>query len=187
MITAYPFADVYGALDSISIKPFPSTGPSGITIHYTADDSLVRVKKEMVSCNIGYHLLFDKDGKVHQTSRLDHTVNHAGVATWRGISPNRHHLALAVISWGKLDANKKSWSGADVSAPALRNGSWWDACTSAQEASLIKACRYLVNRFNMCQDSLCGHDECALPKGRKIDPGNVMTFTMTDLRHMLWP
>lgn len=187
MITAYPYADTYSALDSIAVKPFAGFGPTGITVHYTADGDLERVKRESIASTIGYHLIFDKLGKVHQTSRLDRTVNHAGKAAWQGVSPNRAHIALSVLSWGRLNKDKTAWNGTPCPDAIERGKYFWDACTGPQEAALVAACRYLIGRFHMQKDSLCGHDECALPKGRKIDPGDVMIWNMTQLRHILWP
>ena len=186
IISVYPFADSYNSLDAISIKPFTAFGPSGITVHYSADPNLERVKKHMIETKIGYHFLINKDGKIHQTSRMDHTVNHAGKAMWLKESPNRAHIAISLLSWGFLDKEMKAWTGELVANAVMRKGQYWDAATKAQEDSLISLCRYLATKFNMPRNSACGHDECCLPVGRKQDPGHVMSFDMAHLRGLIW-
>ena len=94
--------------------PFASQ-PKGITLHYTADDSLQVAIENAHITGIGYHLIIDADGSAHQTAYLDEKVNHAGDAQWLGLSPNRNHVAIAAVSWGALAENPKStfkaWNG----------------------------------------------------------------------------
>jgi len=187
MISVYGEADSFSSLDSISVNPFLGTGPVGITLHYTADDDIERVKRQMKESIIGYHIIISKDGRVHQTSRLDRTVNHAGRALWQKQSPNRAHIAIAIISWGRLDSNKKSWNGTLCPDAIYRNGFWWDSATQEQEEKVLFLCKYFRNKMRLPVDSICGHDECALPAGRKIDPGHIMSFDMEQLRKKVWP
>lgn len=186
MISVYPYADVFESLDTISINPFTAFGPSGITVHYSANPNLKSLKREMIETKIGYHFLINKDGKIHQTSRMDYTVNHAGKAMWLKESPNRAHIAIAVLSWGRLDKEKRAWNGDVVPDAVFRNGYFWDSTTQVQEEALVTICKYMATKFKMPLNSACGHDECCIPLGRKIDPGNVMSFDMTELRGRIW-
>jgi len=187
MLTVYPDADSFWELDAISKNPFLGLGPTGITVHYAADNDIDRIKRAMKSASIGYHLLITKDGKIHQTSRLDKTVYHAGKALWQRKSPNRCHIAIALVSWGRLNSDKKSWNGELVEDAIFREGFWWDSATKEQEDSLVKLCKYFRDKIRIPTDSIAGHDEVCIPKGRKIDPGNVMSFDMEELRRKVWP
>ena len=187
MQAVYPDADSFWELDTISKNPFLGLGPTGITVHYTADNDFERVKRAMKAEVIGYHLVITKDGKIHQTSRLDKTVDHAGKALWQRQSPNRCHIAISIVSWGKLNSEKKSWNGELCPAAIMRNGAWYDSATSEQEESLVKLCKYFRDKIRLPFDSIAGHDEVCIPKGRKVDPGNVMSFDMEALRRKVWP
>ena len=187
MLTIYPDADSFWELDTISKKPFSCIGPTGITVHYTADDDIERVKRSMKESVIGYHFLISKDGKIHQTSRIDKTVDQAGRAIWQRKSPNRTHIAISLVSWGRLNEEKNSWTGKHVSDAVFRFGYWWDSASKEQEESIVKLCKYIRDNVRIPFDSIAGHDEICIPKGRKIDPGHVMSFDIEALRRKIWP
>lgn len=180
----YPKADQkhLGALKAVS-----TIDAVGVTVHYTADRDLDRTLRALQARGLGYHAIIDRDGTVYQTVPLTHGVWHAGKALWGQFSPNRSHLAISLLSWGELEALApgayQSWNGQTVSTDevASRAGAHWDAATPAQEAALVDflvwACQQGISAEN-----ICGHDECALPKGRKIDPGGVLSMTMEELR-----
>jgi hypothetical protein len=118
------------------------------------------------------------------------------VASWRGKSPNRSHLAVALASWGQLkfEGKKlKTWIGEPYApdAAVYRAGNlglaktWWDAATAEQVAVLIDVLKYFVVEMKIDPENICGHDECALPHGRKPDPGGVLPSTMAHLREII--
>ena len=170
-------------IDRLGVRPWPAS-PTGITVHYTADGDIDRVKRGMGKSKIGYHFLIDRDGSLHQTADLSKAVNHAGRALWNGVSPNRNHLAIAIISWGFLNDDGLSWNGTKV-VGTMREGQLWDAASKAQEQALIRLLRGLMRDFNISAANICGHDECCIPKGRKVDPGCSLSITMSNIRKML--
>lgn len=170
-------------------------GPFGITVHYTATRNLRAVLDEQ---GVGYHLVIDRDGSRYQRTFLDQRVDHAGSAVWNKRSPNRAHVAVAVMSHGWL---KETPSGnfftsdgkTQIHSSDVRHGYGnvgdeilpWDAATKLQEATLIETLRYLMTAGSIKAEDICGHDECALPKGRKVDPGGVLSLEMAELREKL--
>lgn len=173
----------------------PAFVPSGITIHHTADPDVDRVVRSLREQRLAYHLIIAADGTVIQTAWLNRRVDHAGAATWRGKSPNKHHIAIAVASWGRLTEEPagvmRSWSGAVVDRgqvvarkDVFGKPARWHAATPAQEATLLAALRFFV-AAGIAPADVCGHDECALPKGRKDDPGGVLSRTTGELRTLL--
>jgi N-acetyl-anhydromuramyl-L-alanine amidase AmpD len=174
----------YWEIDRLGVNPWPAL-PTGITVHYTADGDLERVKREMDKSKVGYHFIIDREGKIHQTAALTKSVNHAGKAMWNGQSPNRTHLSLAILSWGLLNDDKKAWNGQLVPEGVKRKGQYWDPATPQQERSLMNLLRALMADFEIRAGNICGHAECALPAGRKIDPGCTLPWTMAELRKAL--
>lgn len=160
--------------------------PIGITIHYTASRDILGVEEALRKKKLRYHLVIDRDGSVIQLASLTHTVAHAGKAIWKGKSPNREHISIALLSWGLLDKNKKTWTGKGLpdNEIAFRQGEWWDKATMLQEESLITVCRWLLC-FRITPEGICGHHECCIPKGRKSDPGGVLSMEMEAFRRLV--
>lgn len=169
--------------------------PSGITVHYTGDGSAQAAIKALKGAGLGYHIIIDRDGTVHQTCYLSQSVHHAGKALWNGKSPNRHHLAVAVVSWGAVllkNGEYQAWTGMPLAKAEVqrRQGNLgagdyhWHVCTRQQETALMAFLRWAVSK-GISPDDVCGHDEAAIPKGRKADPGGVLSFSMKELRDAL--
>lgn len=191
----YPNLSLVLNLDAYTRGPLQGGAPRGATLHYTADGSAEAAVKSYALSGYAYHLIVDRDGKVIQTASCTKAVWHAGKAVWRGLSPNRTCLAIAVVSWGALEPDGKggwqSWAGTPVPAAevAMRKGldgeeRAWHAATPAQEESLLHVLRWAV-ALGVSPDEVHGHDECALPLGRKIDMGGVYSKTMPELRALL--
>ena len=180
MKSIWEAADKYWNIDRLGTKFWPAL-PTGITIHYTADGDLDRVKREMETKGVGYHFIIDRDGSLHQTANLLKAVNHAGKAMWNGQSPNRTHIAIAFISWGLLNSDSLAWNGSKA-VGVKRRGHLWDAATPEQEERLSTLVRQLMREFAISAANICGHDECALPQGRKVDPGGSLLLSMGDFR-----
>ena len=170
---------------AVPARDFADGDPSGITIHYTADSSLVRTMSSLKAKNLAYHFMIDRNGDLYQTFPMTAMASHAGQALWANKSPNRSHLSIALVSWGLLDDEKKSWTGVEIQSAVKRGGKYWDAATAAQEKTLLDLLKNLMQMFDIEADSICGHDECCIPKNRKTDPGRIMSFTMQDLRGRL--
>jgi len=190
--------DIYTGVKKLIDPLAMSSGrmtPKGVTIHHLADVKIERDIQHLVKEKLGYHFIIDRNGDVLQTCYTSHSVNHAGVADWNGLSPNRHHIAVSLSSWGAVTKSGdgfKAWNGTVVPASEVvrRKGNlnasdyYWHGATVAQEKSLMTLLRWCILNGIKPVD-ICGHDECALPSGRKSDPGGVLSVTMKDLRNAL--
>lgn len=183
--TLYPYA-------RLNIKPqfqryMPD--PEGVTIHYTAGGSPESSITYLKAQNYGYHLLIDREGAIHQMYYLDSTCSHSGNAYWQGKSPNRYFISIALCNYGKLISRKggviANAYGRIMKNHAFRYGEHWEPCTPEQESALLDVSLWLCNNLNINPDNVCGHEECAVPAGRKIDPGGALSFSMPEFREML--
>lgn len=198
----YDHADALYKLDELAQGPLPSGAVRGVTIHYSAERELeatVRALKGIGNdrVSLGYHLLIDRDGTATQLTRFSKRVYHAGKASWLGYAPNAAHISVALLSHGMLQSGGvlggfRTWAGHPVPTsdvahrPNNINGrmAYWDAATREQELALLRFLRWCVAQ-GIHPSAICGHDECATPLGRKVDPGGVLSCTMTQLRALL--
>lgn len=196
----YPKADHRFMFRLSSVGTFQGDKPVGVTVHYTADRDIERVVRVLKERELGYHLMIARDGTVFQCAKLRVRLWHAGKAVWRNRSPNREHIAVALLSWGLVEdvaadplrRHFETWNGlvippADVAERTGNLGgdkAWWDAATPHQEAALSAVLSWLVAQ-GIDPEDVCGHDECALPSGRKIDPGGVLLKPMRETRAWL--
>lgn len=177
---------------SMATGQFIGSRPMGLTVHYTADRDAERARRALVERRLGYHLLIGRDGAVTQLTYLDRRVAHAGPSEWRKMSCNRWFAAVALVSWGELQAGGKTWTGQPLAAAETGTRPYnvgskmalWDMATPAQEARLLEVVRWFIGQ-GMDPRSIAGHDEAAIPPGRKVDPGGVLSFTMAALRESL--
>lgn len=198
----YDHADALYRLDELAQGPLPSGAVRGVTIHYSAERALeptVRALRGIGTdrVSLGYHVLIARDGTVTQLTRFSKRVYHAGKATWQGYSPNAAHISVALLSHGMLQRGGvlggfRTWAGEPVDPaevaerPNNVNGrmAFWDAAPREQELALLKFLRWCM-AHGIHASAICGHDECATPLGRKVDPGGVLSVTMNQLRAIL--
>lgn len=193
------FTELYskdiGTSEKIRLFPFALTSfspmfrtpikPKGIVVHYTAGGSAISSMNHLRSVDLGYHLLIERNGRVWQQYSLDSQCSHAGKALWNDHYPNNSFYGIALCNYGKLLKNGKTIYGTTPQKSTLRNGELWEPATPSQEATLIYLCRWLIAHQGISHKNICGHDECALPIGRKTDPGGALSFSMQDLRDYL--
>lgn len=170
------------------------SNPIGVTVHYSADRNIERVINWLQQEKLGYHLLIDRDGSVIQTCFFDKRVNHSGNSKWNNLNTNHHHVSICLISWGKLTKDHDiyySWSGIEIDYKSVElrpdiNGKsgFWDIATKEQEISLLKILKWFIS-YNIDPINICGHDESSIPKGRKQDPGGVLSLSMEAIRNLL--
>lgn len=190
----YSIAKVILKNDCILNEPWELKKPVGITIHYSADRNLNSVLSWIQKEKLGYHCIIDSDGEIYQICPFDKRVNHAGNSLWNDKSPNRNHIAICLMSFGLLTKSKNkylSWNNVEINPinVALRNDlngnqHLWDKATDIQESSLLNILSWLVS-YGINPDEICGHDECCIPKGRKIDPGGIISLTLDQIRKLL--
>lgn len=189
----YPFVSLIVHPTLFARAKFGPGGPKGITIHYTADPTVEGTLKSFGANGYCYHLIIDRDGKVTQSCYFEAGTWHAGKAEWAGQSPNRMHIAVALVGWGWLKPDGhggfKSWAETPVPAAEVAQRpdnltgevGAWHACTPVQEQALEQVLLWCMANGIGAGD-ICGHDEAALPKGRKFDPGGALSRTMPELR-----
>lgn len=175
---------------------FAAGGPRGATIHYTAGGTVDGAIRSFADTGFCYHFVIGRDGAVIQTAYCDKGVWHAGNAKWNGRSPNRTHIAIALVGWGYVTGTPatgfKSYAGTKLAAadcahrPSNVDGHflWWHKASDAQEKALDRLLRWAMP-YGIAPADVCGHDEAALPKGRKADPGGMLSCTMPELRKRL--
>lgn len=189
----YPYAHDTTGLDKTAQGRFKD-GPKGIVVHFTAGGSVSGSIDYLIKSGLGYHILVDRDGSITQMTSLDRMVWHAGKAHWGGYSPNKSFLSISLANWGKLtprvdSGEYVSWSGKVIPEKQIRFAPGnvegvhpWEAATLDQEEVLEQFCLWCVSNLGIAIDNICGHDECALPLGRKNDPGGTIHLPMKDYR-----
>jgi len=198
-----PFAE-------ISKTEMPTKGkykklyPAGLTIHFTAGRSL-KGDRDSENClaygkKQGYaYWCLSRDGTIFQSHSLDSWGYHAGKANW-GVfkSCSDKMLGLEINCAGKLTKKGDkyfSWFGEEYPENEVRFvkakeniiEGYYHKYTIEQEASLIQLCLWLKSNnpdvFSFA--NVAGHDEIAVPKGRKSDPGGSLSMTMPEFRELL--
>lgn len=197
MVRAWPIQSIYPFSKRIDTPDDSNNGyftapPSGVTVHYTADRDVERTIRSLKQQKLNYHLIIDRDGKVVQSCYLDKACSHAGTAFWNEQRPNKQHIAIALASWGHLTARNSdqacfAWTGqqVDLQDVVWRFGKPWDKATREQEAKLFELLCWFIDFYSILPEDICGHDECALPRGRKPDPGGVLSMSMQEYRDAL--
>ena len=183
----YPYAKLHGNLIEDGVGEFMLGRPKGITVHYTAGGTATSSIDYLRKTALRYHLLIDRSGAVYQLVYLDRKVNHAGVSSWLGHSPNSNHIAIAVANWGKLDDQHFTWTRKSLPSDQVvcrpynnRDAkAYWEACSEDQEESLLTALKFLCKHDGINPENICGHDEST---ARKIDPGGCLSLTMKEIR-----
>lgn len=175
------------------LKGVAPMDPEGVTVHYTADRDPMRTIKSLQQAALAYHYLIDNFGTIFHLVDVHERVNHAGKALWNGRSPNRTHIAVALLSWGRLtkqdDGTIRTWNNIRIpeSGTAFRLNAYWDKASEIQELALLALLRKLCYEEGIDATDICGHDECAIPSGRKTDPGGVLSRTMAEIRSDIFP
>lgn len=180
---------------------YPKGYPEGLVVHFSAghcddmDDAINTIEYGITQ---GYaYWVIDPNGTIIQTHSLGEYGFHSGTSKWGDYQTcTPYFLGVEICSAGKLDDNNVSWFKKKYEASRVRviekdNGTMlkghWLAYTSEQENALIQLCLWLKrnspNVFNF--DNVVGHQEIALPLGRKNDPGSTLSMTMDDLRKLL--
>lgn len=175
--------------------PWRSKTPKGVVVHYTAGPSLKAAISELKLRSLAYHFIITRDGVIYQTANCNQKTAHAGISEWRGLYCNSEFIGLAIDSWGLLkikDGKRYAWPknyGLEIQSEVNVtnvNGrdEYWEAATDPQEKSFWTLLRAILKEYNISPDFVCGHDECAVPKGRKCDPGGTLP-TMASIREAL--
>jgi hypothetical protein len=175
---------------------YPEGFPRGLVVHFTAGHGTAKSTQEYCAGK-GFTLMsMDKDGTIVQSVPLDSWGYHSGTV---------HHeicVGLEIVCAGKLsqkpDGTFWSWFGTEIPKENVRfmKGTdeqiegYYEKYTPAQEASLIKLCKWLKENGQgvFTYDNVVGHDEScsrAGRKGNKNDPGGALSMGMPEFRKLL--
>ncbi len=177
--------------------------PRGLVVHFTAGrsengksngvNSLMGLASNGLGC-----FTMDADGVIYKSKHQgwDDTAYHAGKSEWKGKSSvSSYCMGMEICNAGKLDAEGKSWFGVKYEDSVIREiteavdnqeKGKFHKYTEAQEKSLTEFIMWqLSTNPEFSIDWVVGHDECAVPLGRKPDPGGSFSFTMPKYREYL--
>lgn len=180
----------------------PSKKPRGLVVHYTSGRSLngaidaYNSLSWMASQGLGCYVM-DKDGKIYRSVHQDQdqVAYHAGKSEWQGEKSLSYQLmGMEICCAGLLDTDLKTWFGVQMPQELTRTvenyhnirAGVYHRFTLEQEESLTNFILYqaAINpEFNL--DWVLGHDEIAVPAGRKTDPGGSLSMSMPEFRQLL--
>jgi N-acetylmuramoyl-L-alanine amidase len=156
---------------------------TAIIYHFTAGPSLAGTLRwfQMPSSKVSAHYVIGKDGRIVQMVPLDRAAWHAGRSSLAGRSGvNRFSIGIEIVNWGALTKRGTSFythSGRRYTGPppVRSRGRYWEPFTEAQYRALTRLTRYLLSRFPTIRH-VTGHEDIALPRGRKNDPGGAFDW-----------
>jgi hypothetical protein len=181
---------------------YPNKYPEGAIVHFTAGRNSSFEDAENSGQWLGKSgygsFIISIDGRVIQPFALDKWAYHAGISyhEFVGKAVSSKLVGIEVCCGGKLTENNGkffTWYGNEIPASkaiysthAIDNG-WYEKFSDAQEKALWELLLWLKENnpdiFNL--DKVLGHDEVAIPKGRKSDPGGSIKYPMPIYRKML--
>lgn len=185
-------------LPAYAFQPSPNQShrtvddPTLLVVHYSASQNERGTLRwlRMVESKVSAHFFIGRDGAATQLVPLDRAAWHAGPSEWAGRRGcNDYSIGVELANAGLLVepeydggsfALASSRDGERYHGPepvlatlALRDGStvrgWWEPYAEPQLAALERLIADL--RAAGYAFELAGHDEIAIPCGRKIDPG----------------
>lgn len=162
--------------------------PSFIVIHYTAGRSAYDSARWL--CNpaakASAHLVIGRDGALIQLADFNEVTWHAGQSEWDGVHGlNNHSIGIEMDNCGPVTRVNGRWRALHLGKDYADNDvvemqhklggpvRGWLMYSPTQIAMLEEICRDLVAAYPSIKDVL-GHDDVAVPKGRKLDPGPAM-------------
>lgn len=176
--------------------------PKGAVVHFTAGRSKTLADAEATinwGITKGYtYFCIASDGTVYQSFPINEYGAHCGESAYKelGTALNSKLVGIEICCAGLLEKTEdkyKSWFNEYYQENDVRYSKdcvvpgYYHKYTVAQEKALVELLQWLkknnpdVFDFNYC----VGHDEIALPKGRKNDPGASLSMSMDSLRELL--
>lgn len=163
-----------------------------LVIHYTGGDSAQGAIDWLRSpaSKASAHLVIDQQGHVSQLVDLDHVAWHAGRSAWRGEQGlNTSSIGIELVNPGPLataggglyGSTRRMYTREEyVLASPLQGGAAraWAKYPDAQLVALRTVATALHKVYAF--EDIVGHDQIALPAGRKMDPGPA--FPMDEFR-----
>lgn len=178
--------------------PLPKEGLIAV-IHYSVTETAEATKRvldyrDFVSC----HLTIDKTGRIIQMVPFDRVAFHCGGSEYMGRRDcNKFSLGIEVSNPGPLlkmpdgsyqTTYKKPWTGNVVEAwhpndESQRGWRYWAEYSQTE----LDLCAHIVTLWKLEYGlvDVVGHDEIAVPVGRKSDPGPA--YPIDWLRKVVFP
>lgn len=170
--------------------------PTGVVVHATAGGSGRATAGWARDTPQGrsWHLLLERDGTLYQQVPLTHQAWHAGRSSWAGRADLNawtvgvelaNHLLLERAGdtfFSDLGGRRAPYHGPTPVHGVLRfdgltpTEGWWEPYPEAQ----LRALDALLGRLAALGlgTQLVGHDEVAVPAGRKLDPGPLFPWEL---------
>jgi N-acetylmuramoyl-L-alanine amidase len=155
---------------------------TAIIYHYTAGGSQEGTVKQFQdrASKVSAHYVLGRDGKIVQMVPLDQAAWHAGVSKLDAAEAvNNFSIGIEICNFGNLtkkDDKFYDYRGEPYKGPMPihAGGAYWEPFTDAQYKSLAKLTNELLAKYPI--KHITGHQDVALPKGRKIDPGPAFDY-----------
>lgn len=180
--------------------------PKGLVVHFTAGRNR-KGHEDAISClnNMAYNglgcLVMATDGTIFRAAnqRIDDVAYHAGESKFNSVKGlSNYCIGMEICCAGvllKKDNKFISWFKEQYYPDEVRfitekkDNQWpgyYHKFTEEQEKALIQFCLWqksINEEFSF--DWVVGHDEIAVPIGRKKDPGGSLSMTMQEFRNKL--
>jgi len=171
--------------------------PKYLVIHYSASGTLAGTVRHLTKKGSGVsaHLVIGRDGKVVQLASFDQRAWHCGKSEWMGETDlNDMSIGIELVNWGKLEHDElgfRSWllegivdeQAAQGRSRTTGENAWWHTFTPEQLKSCFQVAEVLVRAYQLTD--ILGHEDIAMPRGRKLDPGPL--FPLDELRAYCYP
>lgn len=186
--------------------------PRGLVVHFTAGrskngkDDAVRTLNTLSFKGLGCFSM-DAHGVIYraQNQMIDDVAYHCGASAWMGYKGiSQYCMGLEICNAGALKPYPDnfgksdkfiSWFGETYYQDEVRfiekktNNQWagfYHKFSFEQENALWNFCKWQKEiNPEFSYDWVIGHDECAVPNGRKYDPGGSLSCDMATFRNDL--
>lgn len=183
---------------------FKNNYPEYVVIHFTAGRSL-KGDKDSINCinygiEQGYaYFCLSRIGTLYQTHSLGEYGWHAGKSEFRGLKGmSQRSIGIEINCAGRVTKNNgyyKTWFGEYLPEAEIRElkkaqdnspAGFYHRYTIEQEKTLLDFLMWLKwNNTDFDFDNVVGHNEIAIPAGRKDDPGGSLSMSMPEYREFL--
>ncbi len=169
---------------------------TAIIYHFTAGPSLASTVRWFRNprSRVSAHYVIGRNGAIVQMVPLARAAWHAGRSVLAGRRRvNRSSIGIELANWGSLRRRGQifrrrgrrqrclhpfcTWTGSRYTGPTpiRARRRYWEPFPNAQYRALIRLTRYLLSRFPTITH-ITGHEDIALPRGRKNDPGGAFKW-----------
>lgn len=176
---------------------------SGVVMHYTAGGSAASSVNWLQDerSRVSAHFVISRKGEIYQCVDIEHAAFHAGHAEMpMSTGETENHVNLRTIgielaNWGSLKKNLDGSFYGKIGSrffhyhgiPPMKAtleydtgeiiSGWWEPYPDRQIDSLHEVLDYIVEQCGPnVADWQCGHEDIAMPLGRKSDPGPLFPW-----------